>query len=85
MLHDFSSRSRAFSVRGPPSPAHDKRTARPFSFPDIGGAENGDLPDASREEPERTYNDTTKEARLHGRQCPSVAPLFSSWILRSFS
>ena len=31
--------------------------------------------DASREVPERTHNDTPKEAKLHGRQCPFRASL----------
>ena len=34
--------------------------------------------DASREVPERTHKDTTKEARLHGQQCLFIASLFES-------
>ena len=37
--------------------------------------ENNTSSDASREVPERTYNDTPKEAKLHGRQCPFRASL----------
>ena len=37
--------------------------------------ENNTSSDASREVPERTHNDTPKEAKLHGRQCPFRASL----------
>ena len=33
--------------------------------------------DASEQVPERTFKDTPKEAKLHGRQCPSDASLSS--------